>query len=1148
MGKTFNKRRAQYSFIYLLIGFIFLFFFNGRWILPIAAFVAPIFLIRFLRFQKPMKGFLIIVLVGWVSNIFVWKGMLPMSGFFYYLVSFMMSVFTSLTFLLDRIYTQKFKGIVSTLIFPAVYVIMDYINILANPSGSYGTLIHTQSSLPLLQLVSITGIWGVIFLITWTASIINWLWDNHFEKNKVYSAFWSVTSYSYGAFNRVQEVVTPGDIKSVSNLYWSEGHQDAPEGSLYLSWGQSSGQAEGYTFFDAAGRTLRSVSFGFDEEKTFVDYQYDAQGRKYKVSLPYYDGDSALWSIISYDVFGRVDEVLAADNTKTEYDYSALMKEITVSKGSYTSTSELHFNALGETVQSKDASGTSVYMAYYPDGKLKESYTSVNPGLKTEVSYDSQGNRVCLKDPDAGKDSTVYDSFGQLILSISPKGDTSEFDYDKLGRIISMNDSRGQTNYVYISDTTSKAFGMTDSIYMADGSLSEVFVYENEYGRLIEHHRRIPDKQFSNTFSYDWYGRLLNRTYPSGFELTYSYTDIGLLDEISGDGKSIWSCNDVNELGQITSYSQGDYITTMDFDPFGRLEEQTTGSVFNMRYGFDDAGNIEFREDVRTSQKEEFSYDNLNRLTGIEYYLNGTHITAEDFSIGYSNDGNISSKTDVATIINYGENGTGPHALSSVEEPVSTFRATPQAIEYTCFNKVSEICDTIAQDTTLRLEFTYGLQHQRVKMIKKRNGIVEQIKYYNGDYEEDSTSTGTKKYHYISAPNGLTAIFVSEGSADTLYHVLTDHLGSLTGIINEGNDSVQYFSYSAWGVPRDADNWTDAFEGDLFCGRGFTSHEHLPEFNLINMNGRVYDPVLARFLSVDPFVQFPGLADGYNRYSYVMNNPLRFVDPTGYLTQDEFYAMIDDLLNSEDGGFWSEETGTYYFSSGGEAYRFGQSYINYYSGRGLSTRTTYQISFHGLPFIFGRNVLAHHSYLWIKFNPNFNIEIVQQESKIDFSDQYWFQSLESLTGDIKRGESIEEHIDFNTIQEEMFKKDTNPWGDNEYRGRFSSGSKRYKVFLCDPSESTKEYVYKSNSYDYTRLSFGDGTSMVIYNKNYDKSKIPKLVAKPSDPNPHKQYPYSIELTFQVWNLAQTAQTPVNLIQIGFNSYDSFMYFLNNYYH
>jgi len=181
--------KNNYSYIYLLIGFIFLFFFNGRWILPIAAFIAPIFLIRFLRFQKPFKGFLIIVLAGWVSNIFVWKGMMPMSGFFYYFISFMMSVFTSLIFLLDRIYIQKLKGIVSTLIFPTAYVIMEYITISTNPSGSYGTLVHTQSTLPLLQLISITGIWGVIFIIMWTASIINWLWDNHFEKRKVYSAF-----------------------------------------------------------------------------------------------------------------------------------------------------------------------------------------------------------------------------------------------------------------------------------------------------------------------------------------------------------------------------------------------------------------------------------------------------------------------------------------------------------------------------------------------------------------------------------------------------------------------------------------------------------------------------------------------------------------------------------------------------------------------------------------------------------------------------------------------------------------------------------------------------------------------------------------------------------------------------------------------
>jgi len=177
--------KNNHSNAYLLIGFVFLFFFNGRWILPIAAFMAPVFLIRFLRFQKPLKGFLIIVLAGWISNIFIWKGMMPMSGFFYYFLMFMMSIFTSLTFLIDRVYSQKFKRIISTLVFPSAYVLMDFIVVSTNPSGSYGTLAHTQTSLPLLQIISVTGIWGLVLIITWTSSMINWLWDCSFERSKI---------------------------------------------------------------------------------------------------------------------------------------------------------------------------------------------------------------------------------------------------------------------------------------------------------------------------------------------------------------------------------------------------------------------------------------------------------------------------------------------------------------------------------------------------------------------------------------------------------------------------------------------------------------------------------------------------------------------------------------------------------------------------------------------------------------------------------------------------------------------------------------------------------------------------------------------------------------------------------------------------
>ncbi|WP_373828564.1 RHS repeat-associated core domain-containing protein, partial [Bacteroides heparinolyticus] len=68
--------------------------------------------------------------------------------------------------------------------------------------------------------------------------------------------------------------------------------------------------------------------------------------------------------------------------------------------------------------------------------------------------------------------------------------------------------------------------------------------------------------------------------------------------------------------------------------------------------------------------------------------------------------------------------------------------------------------------------------------------------------------------------------------------------------------------------------------------RGYTLHEHYDDFGLINMNGRLYDPVLGRMLSPDIAVQDEYNAQAYNRYSYCFNNPLRFTDPSGYVVDE----------------------------------------------------------------------------------------------------------------------------------------------------------------------------------------------------------------------------------------------------------------------
>ena len=73
--------------------------------------------------------------------------------------------------------------------------------------------------------------------------------------------------------------------------------------------------------------------------------------------------------------------------------------------------------------------------------------------------------------------------------------------------------------------------------------------------------------------------------------------------------------------------------------------------------------------------------------------------------------------------------------------------------------------------------------------------------------------------------------------------------------------------------------------------RGYTGHEMLPEFGLINMNGRLYDPVLGRFLSPDNYVQMPDFSQSFNRYAYCINNPLKYNDPSG-----ELFGLDDAFL------------------------------------------------------------------------------------------------------------------------------------------------------------------------------------------------------------------------------------------------------------
>ena len=118
---------------------------------------------------------------------FAWQGLVPLSGIGYFIFVVIISLFNASIFLIDRLLAPRLKGVVSTLVFPLAMVTMQYIMTIVSPYGSFGSLAYTQyGNLPLLQILSVTGLSGITFLLAWFASTVNWAWEQQFEWKKVW--------------------------------------------------------------------------------------------------------------------------------------------------------------------------------------------------------------------------------------------------------------------------------------------------------------------------------------------------------------------------------------------------------------------------------------------------------------------------------------------------------------------------------------------------------------------------------------------------------------------------------------------------------------------------------------------------------------------------------------------------------------------------------------------------------------------------------------------------------------------------------------------------------------------------------------------------------------------------------------------------
>ena len=292
---------------------------------------------------------------------------------------------------------------------------------------------------------------------------------------------------------------------------------------------------------------------------------------------------------------------------------------------------------------------------------------------------------------------------------------------------------------------------------------------------------------------------------------------------------------------------------------------KTGADLVDHTYSFDDIGNIEnITDNDNSANSQTFTYDDLDRLKTANSGNYGSLIYA------YDKIGNFTSKRG----INYTYSAR-PHAVTSTsdgntyvyDDNGNMTLGAGRSITYNCDNKPSSI--TMGGNTTV---FFYDGSGARVKKMTGSSTTV----YIGKLYEE----TGGVSTNYIFA--GSTRI-ASKTTAGTYYYH-QDHLGSSSVITNLSGVKVEEIHYYPFGE-------TLSDTSPSTTKHKYTSQELDTETGLYYYNARYYDPALGRFISADTIVPDPTNPQALNRYSYVLNNPLKYTDPSGHGFFDIYWVM-----------------------------------------------------------------------------------------------------------------------------------------------------------------------------------------------------------------------------------------------------------------
>ena len=695
------------------------------------------------------------------------------------------------------------------------------------------------------------------------------------------------TSLSYDGWNRL--VAESDYLNHVTRYFYSLPYDQngmkievqAPDGS----------RTREYT--NKFGWTIKSEVLSLDEKWIQKEFQYDITGKILKESEPFFETPNQ-WNSTGYDKYGRLisHELYTGKTISTEYD------GLSVTVGDGTKTVTTTKDALGNIVRLQDLGGTINY-TYFANGAMK----SANYGdHAVTIKIDEWGRKKELNDPSAGKYTYEYNILGETTKETTPKGYT-KYQYDAVGKVMGKKVSGDQTdlalNYVY-DNTTKLLMSMSGVDAVNNNNYAYTYAYDR-YKRPQSVSENMGAAKFSKRWTYDNLGRqqteeigseLLNGM-SSAAQTSYVYGSSGALREVKSGNKTLWKLEATNHREQPTLISLGNgQKKHLSYDQYGTIQhilhnKSGGATALDIAYDFNPQRGIlnkrERRGITQNPYKELFSYDKLDRLTNISGAVNKIQ--------SYEADGRILENSSLG-VYNYDPAKRYRLATMDLNEKGQAYyeQHTKQEITYNVFKNPVEV----HEKGHGRVSFQYG-------------PLMGRSHAYYGDEQEDKLERRYRKYYssivpveivqdretgkdkivtYVYGnPYDAPAVHIKQtGNNGNFYYLHRDYLGSILAITDAAGSLVEQRQFGAWGT---ADYFSKGLQASAFnhenslLSRGYTGHEHFFGVSLIHMNGRMYDANLGRFLSPDNNIQEPFNTQSFNRYSYTVNNPLKYIDPSG---------------------------------------------------------------------------------------------------------------------------------------------------------------------------------------------------------------------------------------------------------------------------